>query len=155
MKKIALLFSALLLILSNSNVSCDTIYVNVPASSGSAYIAGMAYDGCFCLKGNSAGDIYSIGRTAFASSLRLATNVPHNPFVIYGTKTMVLDLQNGKYQIWAITSNSVLKNSAPEPDLGKTSNNMFYFHPDPLLYIKHTGELEKLYRYVIFLLLEH
>jgi hypothetical protein len=54
-------------------------------------------------------------------------------------------MKDGQYQVWELnTAGSSKKNQG---NLIKASQKMFYFHPDPILYIQHTGELEKLYRY--------
>jgi hypothetical protein len=150
-RKTALFFSAFLLLLSNSDVSCNTVYTKTQLMSSANNYLGMAYDGSFLiwLQDNNY-LIYQSTTLPLAMYYTIKSDVPFGPIVIYDTNTMVIDLQNGKYQFWAISSSPpATKNLAPEPDLKKSSNKMFYFHPDPLLYIQHTDELGKIYRYVI------
>ena len=84
-------------------------------------------------------------QTIASSVQTIASSVPYNTFSIYKKESIIISLDDGNYETWSVTPTSTTKIGTA--NLGKASKKMYYFRPDPNLYIHHTCDSEGIYRY--------
>jgi hypothetical protein len=145
MRKVSIILPSVILLILIFKVSSNTVTNKKELGSTVRDFYGFVYDGSYFF--TIANNNILTYMTALTS--KMLGSFSYHPFIIYQRSTLVLDLENGNYQIWTVSSSAATQISNPEPSLGQKSEKMFYFHPDPTLYIQHYGELEKLYRYDI------